>query len=178
MTALTYIPITPQQAQAWLTDGTAMLIDVREPDEYKAEHIVYAASLPLALVNTLPAHINLPQDKKIIFQCLKGKRGEQACAILPAKREGQIYYNLEGGIDAWKAAGLPVLTARSAIGISLFRQVQIIMGSLIALCVILGFSGLPAAFALGGLFATALAISGVTGWCGLALLLQRAPWNR
>lgn len=55
---------------------------------------------------------------------------------------------------------------------------QIVVGLLVAVGVIAGFLISPAGFVVAGLFGAALATAGITGWCGLALLLNRAPWNR
>lgn len=168
--------ISAQQAYAWLVSGEAVLIDVREPDEFKAEHIAYALSLPLGHVGTTFTQLNLA-NRKIIFQCLRGKRGEQACTFLNGQNTSCSAYNIEGGIEGWKAAGLPVISG-SGSGLSIFRQVQIIIGTLVGLGVVLGFGGHIWGFAAAGLFGAALALSGLSGWCGLAMLLAKAPWNR
>lgn len=53
-----------------------------------------------------------------------------------------------------------------------------IVGSLVPVSVLLGFLGLTPTFALAGFFGLMLAFAGFSGWCGLALLLQRMPWNQ
>ncbi|CDZ50830.1 rhodanese-like domain-containing protein [Neorhizobium galegae] len=171
--------VSATQAADWLAAGDAILIDVREPDEFRAEHIAAAASLPLGTVGDLRQNLKVPENRRIVVHCLKGGRGERACRkledILPAHR----IYNLEGGITAWKQVGLPVVGLATGKGRpSIFRQVQIIVGSLVLLSVALGFLGLTPAFALAGFFGFMLAFAGFSGWCGLALLLQRMPWNR
>lgn len=166
--------VTPQEAQRWLATGEAVLIDVREPAEFAAGHIPHAMSLPLG---ALPAALaDLPGGRKRIFQCQSGARGAQAC-LLAAEGSGEASFNLAGGIAAWRAAGLPVIGG-SGPRLSIFRQVQMIVGAMVALLVIIGFSGVTFAFALAGLLGAMLAFAGVTGWCGLALLLGRMPWNR
>jgi hypothetical protein len=89
-------------------------------------------------------------------------------------------YNLEGGITAWVEAGLPVLSPLGAggCGISIFRQVQIIVGALVLLSVLAGFLISTSAFVLAGLFGAALMFAGLSGWCGLAMLLNQMPWNK
>lgn len=57
------------------TQGDAILIDVREADEFKAEHITYASSLPLSNLKSLFSQMNIPVTRKVIFHCFKGKRG-------------------------------------------------------------------------------------------------------
>ncbi len=171
--------ITPMQAFEWLSSGEALLIDVREPDEFKAEHIVYALSLPLGVVGNISDHLKIPKDRKVIFQCLKGARGKQACDIASNNvLSGYEIYNIDGGIDAWKAQSLPIISPSSGAGLSIFRQVQIIVGLLILAFILLGFAGIAIGFVIAGVFAGALAFAGVTGFCGLAMLLNKMPWNR
>lgn len=166
-------------AAGWLARDEATLIDVRGPDEFRGEHIPAAASIPLDTVSkTLPL-LRPAGGRKLVFQCLRGGRGEQARQTASAL--GYEAYNLTGGITAWKAAGLPVvgLEERQDDAVpSIMRQVQIIVGLLVLISVLVGFAGETAGFMMAGLFGTALFISGITGWCGLALLLQRMPWNR
>ena len=84
---------------------------------------------------------------------------------------------LDGGLEAWKRAGLPVIEDRSA-PLPLMRQVQIVAGSLVLLGVVLGFLLGPAWFGLAGFVGAGLVFAGVTGFCGMARLLARLPWNR
>lgn len=170
--------ISPQDAARLLAQGDAILIDVREADEFKAEHIAYASSLPLSNLKSLFSQMNIPVTRKVIFHCFKGKRGGEAC--LGTQEWGGCkneLYNLEGGITAWKEAGMPVIS-HSSSKISIFRQVQIIIGGLIALLVILGLAGLAGGFIIAGLLGLALFFAGLTGWCGLAMLLSKMPWNK
>lgn len=171
--------ISPQQAREWLSTGEAVLIDVREADEFQAEHIAYALSLPLSSIENDFNSLNLPSSKKIIFQCLKGSRGEKACILINQKDCcANDIYNIEGGITAWKEQGLPLVSKIKNAGISIFRQVQIIIGGLISLLILLGLFGLGAAFFIAGVLAFALFVAGITGWCGLAMLLSKMPWNK
>lgn len=175
---MTINTITPAQAKAWLSAGEAVLIDVREPDEFKAEHIAYASSMPLGSVGELFTEMPIPADRKVIFQCQRGGRGGQACAAVQRTGAPHEMHNIEGGIQGWKAAGFPVVTTSTAGGISIFRQVQIVAGALVLLSVLAGFNGLTLGFVAAGLFGTALLLAGLTGWCGLAMLLTKMPWNR
>ena len=171
--------ISPKQAHDLLSSGEAILIDVREPDEFAENHIAYAASVPLSSLDSIFQNMHIPESRKIIFQCFKGARGEKACVLMKGK--GQCLnevYNIEGGISAWEQAGLPVIAKAKKAAISIFRQVQIIVGGLIALLIIIGLTGISLAFIIAGLLAAALFTAGITGWCGLALLLSKMPWNK
>lgn len=173
--------VSPREAAEWLRTGEALLVDVREPDEFKAEHIGGALSVPLSLAGRLGDVIAVPAGRKVVFQCLSGMRAGQACVMAGSALPGRAAYNLEGGIEGWKAAGLPVVSAAGGTAPrapSLFRQVQMIVGSLVFLMVLIGFLGWTPAFAIAGFFGFMLALAGLTGWCGLALMLSRMPWNR
>jgi rhodanese-related sulfurtransferase len=176
---MTGIPknVTARQANEWIASGEAVLIDVREPDEFRTEHIAAALSLPLSGIGSLSNVLALPAGRKVVFQCLKGSRGAQACGRMATMGSGHEIYNLEGGITAWKVQGLPVVSG-AAPRMTIFRQVQIVVGSLVLLSVLAGFFLNPASFAVGGLLGAALAFAGLSGWCGMAVLLSRMPWNR
>ena len=111
-------------------------------------------------------------DHAVLERC-----GEQACALVKGcDSYGNEIYNLDGGIAAWKEAGLPVVGSSS--GLSIFRQVQIIVGFVVSLMIVLGFLGLTIGFIIAGIFGAALFMAGLTGWCGLAMLLSKMPWNK
>lgn len=170
--------IDAKTAHDWLSSGEAILIDVREADEFSAEHIACAASVPLSRIPELFDQMHVPKGRKIIFQCLMGGRGSRACVALPADRAGDYdVYNIEGGITAWKHAGLPVVGAAGP-ALSIFRQVQVVVGALVVALVMIGFLGLTLGFVLAGFLGAALFVAGLTGWRGLAMLLRRMPWNR
>ena len=109
---MTVATVTVEDAAAWLRAGKAVLIDVREPDEFAAARIDGAILAPLSQMPAAWEALDLPADKKIIVQCLKGGRSHQVCAFVgPAGPDGQPLFNLTGGIQAWNAAGLPVVFA-------------------------------------------------------------------
>ena len=90
----------------WLDAGHAMLVDVREPDEYQAGHIKGSTLMPLAQISlgALPPY----QRKKLVMQCRSGGRSRTACTKLIAEQPDIEIYNLEGGFLAWKEAGYEV----------------------------------------------------------------------
>lgn len=168
--------VSPAEAARWVAEGRAQIIDVRSPDEFRGEHIPAALSVPLDALPSSLAALALPEGRRAVFQCQKGGRGAAACAAVDAAWPDA--WNLEGGIDGWKAAGLPVIGAQATAALPLFRQVQIAVGLIVAALVAAGFLIAPAFFAFAGLIGVMLALAGVTGWCGMALVLQRMPWNR
>jgi len=101
---------SPKEADLWLKNNEAYLIDVREMDEYQEWHIEGANLAPLS---DLPHAINsleIPTDKKIIVQCLKGGRSAQAIEFLSQNilRDHDVY-NMAGGIMQWHKDGLPIV---------------------------------------------------------------------
>ena len=90
---------------------------------------------------------------------------------------GVLVIIVEGGIEAWKKAGLPVERDRNQ-PIELQRQVMIAAGSLVLLGVLLGQLFAAGFYVLPAFVGAGLAFAGVTGWCGMAKLLALLPWNR
>jgi len=62
--------------------------------------------------------------------------------------------------------------------ISVERQVRIAAGTLVFFGVVLGVYVHPALYGVSGFIGLGLVFAGVTDWCGMGLLLARAPWNR
>lgn len=171
---LVLAPLSPAEVKRRVNENTAVLIDIREPDEYVRRHIPGAQSLPLSGLSA--AHADLDSGRDIIFTCRSGMRTAGACDRLAARVSGEAFV-LEGGVDAWAAAGLPVTVDEKA-PLEIMRQVQIAAGSLILIGVILGFLVSPLWFGLAGFVGAGLTFAGVTGFCGMARLLMMAPWNR
>jgi rhodanese-related sulfurtransferase len=167
-------PISPIELKRRLDRGEAVLIDVRETDEHAREHIIGARLAPLSAIDT--HDFDRDHDKVAVFHCKSGRRTEANATRLLARGFREAFY-LDGGIDAWRAAGFPVHANKRA-PIEIMRQVQIAAGALILLGVGLGALVHPAFFALSAFVGAGLFFAGATGWCGMALLLRAAPWNR
>lgn len=103
MTA-TLTPLAPHDVAARLAQGSSVLIDVREPDEYAQEHVAGSLSAPLSTFDQ--AHLGTGSET-VIFTCRSGARTGANCDRLAARVEGAAYV-LQGGLGAWKTAGLPV----------------------------------------------------------------------
>ncbi|WP_439547141.1 rhodanese-like domain-containing protein [Sandarakinorhabdus sp.] len=96
--------VTPQELQAMLAAGTVTLVDVREPNEFAAEHIAGAVNVPLSSFDA--AALPHAPGRVTVLQCAGGKRSGMAldrCAAVEASADT----HLAGGLGAWKAAGLP-----------------------------------------------------------------------
>jgi rhodanese-related sulfurtransferase len=89
-----------------MKDGKALLIDVREPNEYAKEHIEGAESFPLSGFN--PLALPEPGGRELVFYCAGGIRSAQA--VDACGKAGIAYRaHLKGGINAWRARGLPTV---------------------------------------------------------------------
>lgn len=165
--------IDPRTAAQWLRDGTAILVDVREPAEHAASRIAGAALHPLSRFDAarLAGH-----SGPIVIHCLKGGRGETACQKLLAANPDIEVYNLTGGIQGWAAAGLPVQNGGRRV-LPLDRQVQLTIGIILLTTVALSLLVAPGFVWLAALVGMGLTIAGLTGFCGLALVMARMPWN-
>lgn len=173
MTA-TLLPLPPADVRARIPAGRAVLIDIREADEFARSHISGAQSQPLSRWEQ--AHIQIAPDADVIFTCRSGMRTHGACDRLAARVAGQAFV-LDGGLDGWARAGLPLETDAHA-PLEIMRQVQIAAGLLVLSGVLLGWLVAPAWFALAAFVGAGLTFAGATGFCGMARLLMLAPWNR
>ena len=173
MTAVLH-KLTPQEVQARIAAGRAVLVDIREADEFARAHVPGARSQPLSAFEQ--AHLAIDPDADVVFTCRTGMRTAGACDRLAARVSGDAYV-LDGGLDAWAKAGLPVEENRKA-PMELNRQVQIAAGAMILTGVILGFLVAPGWFGLAGFVGAGLTFAGLSGTCALARVLMLMPWNR
>ena len=95
--------ISPVEANTRLKSG-AVLVDVREQVEWDAVHVPNAILIPLSEFQT--RYTQMPKEKEIVLICAGGVRSAQAAQF--AAGHGYQVVNLEGGIKAWIADGLPV----------------------------------------------------------------------
>lgn len=154
--------------------GRAVLVDIREPDEFARRHVKGALSYRLS--GLAGPHLEVGPGKEVIFTCRSGMRTAANCDRLARAVDGAAFV-MEGGVDGWAAAGLPLEEDRKA-PLEIMRQVQIAAGVLVLAGVALGFTVHPAFFGLSAFVGAGLALAGVTGFCGMARLLAVMPWNR
>ena len=105
--------IDPISLKKRLDDGSAVLIDIREPHEHAREHIEGARLVPLSQFNA--EDFGNVRDKTAVFHCHSGGR-TSANARLLMSTDFRDTYHLGGGIVAWKAAGLPTRSERNEAG--------------------------------------------------------------
>lgn len=157
------------------SDPGAFWLDVRSPAEFEALHIPGSSLLPLDQLD--PESVRRQAgERPVHLLCRSGNRAAQAAAKLAdAGLSGLIV--VEGGVEAWNQAGRPVNRGQSG-GMSLERQVRVAAGALVLTGVVTGFLIHPALFGLAGFVGAGLVFAGLTDWCGMGLLLAKAPWNR
>ncbi len=152
--------------------GESVLLDVRSPIEFETEHIANSVNVPL---NELEARCEeVPRQGQLVVICRSGKRAERgAYALLGKGFQPKV---LEGGLVAWRKAGLPVKEGKKMLPIE--RQIQLIVGIGVLTGVLLGVFISPWFLVIPGFFGAGLTFAGLSGACALGLLLMKAPWNQ
>ncbi|BCU76508.1 rhodanese-like domain-containing protein [Luteolibacter sp. LG18] len=171
----TITPVALQQRFAARPD--LVLLDVRTPAEFDEVHVPQARLEPLDRFQSEAtiAALGLPKDQPLHLLCRSGARAAQAAAKLQAAGYEPVV--VEGGTLAWIKAGLPVVRGERKV-IGLERQVRIAAGALVLTGVILSLTVHRGFIGLSGFVGAGLVFAGITDWCGMGLLLAKAPWNQ
>lgn len=174
--------ISEIQAEAFLalikSGQDLKVLDVRTDPECRTESIDYPfIHIPLhtldaaAFAKDYHAAIH---GQPLYILCRSGGRARKAAESLAAAGLGEIVI-VGGGLGACIACGTPVRKGKT---LSLERQVRIAAGAIVLAGVLLGHFVSGGFFILSGAIGAGLVFAGVTDWCGLAMLLARAPWNQ
>lgn len=166
--------VDAQTLKQWLDKQSVTLIDVRETGEFAGERIPGATLVPLSQFD--PRKIPQSDNTPLVLYCRSGQRSQIAAQKLQEAGFESVY-QLSCGITAWKDAGYPTLKNQNA-PISLFRQVQIVAGSLVFIGTLLGVLVSPWFLMLSGFVGAGLAFAGVTDTCMLGMLLTKLPYNQ
>ncbi|KPH21577.1 MULTISPECIES: rhodanese-like domain-containing protein [Rhodococcus] len=102
--------LEPSAAAALLADSAAILIDVREDDEWAAGHAPDAVHVRLGDLDPSA----YPTEQTVIVVCRSGARSSNAVAALTDA--GRTAHNLAGGMKAWNSAGYSVIADNGAAG--------------------------------------------------------------
>ncbi len=103
--ASAHVELTAQELDALLQSDAAVVVDVREVDEFAAGHIPGAINMPLSTFQ--PSKLPESGTRKLVLNCLGGKRSAMAlekCGVAQAA----VDTHLAGGFGAWQSAGLPI----------------------------------------------------------------------
>ncbi len=167
--------ITAQELQGLKSQGKRIvIIDIRNPDEFAREHMPESHSVPLSELTK--EKLNCCEDADyVVVHCQAGVR---TCQAIPQLDQLLPQYQiLEGGLNAWKQSGGALETNKKA-PIPIQRQVFICVGILIVLSLILAHWVSPWFNLLILFFGFALFFAGITGFCALAKLLSKLPYNQ
>lgn len=167
--------ISPREAQHLASAGNARIVDVREVDEHRREHVDGASLFPTSVfsVTGFPAQ---QAGQQLLVLCRSGNRAGKVADALRASGRTDVSV-IEGGIVAWAKAGLPVVRNAKA-PIPLMRQVMVGAGLLLVAFTALAVFVNPWFMAGTGFVGVALAFAGISGICPMAMVLAKMPWNR
>ncbi|MCK5720738.1 MAG: rhodanese-like domain-containing protein [Thiomargarita sp.] len=99
--------LPPSDAVLLMNHENALIIDVREENEYVEGHILDAMHIPLSTLTGKINRLEKYRTRPIIASCTSGGRSGRACRTL--KKDGfENVYNLKGGVVAWKNSNLPL----------------------------------------------------------------------
>lgn len=169
------LEVDAKDLAAALEGEDVVVIDVREPGEYASGRIPGARLVPKGWLG--PDDLPADGQATAVLYCRSSKRSGEAAERLACEPGVARVVHLKGGLQAWEDAGLPMEADEDA-PLDIIRQVQIAAGSLVLTGVLLGWLVSPWFYLLSAFIGGGLVFAGVTGTCGLALLLQRMPWNR
>lgn len=155
-------------------NSTVDFINVCTPVEYKEKHIVGVRSVPL---DELEHHVEEFKAKETIYvHCRSGNRSKKAIEKLEAMGLKAELVNVEGGLLAWDKAGFSTLSFTKHL--PLMRQVMLSAGFFVIAGYFLSITVSPLFIFLSVFVGVGLMFSGLTGWCGMAFLLSKMPWNK
>jgi len=106
-------PTVDVQQAAALQSGGALLIDVRESDEYAQGHAPSSVLIPLGQLQQRLLELEGYKNKPVVLICHSGSRSAKAVKQLQQAGFSSAS-NIEGGMVAWKKAGLPVVSGSAA----------------------------------------------------------------
>lgn len=155
-------------------DPQIRVLDVRTGGEFDRVHIPGSFNVPL---DTLREHARdlARLEGPVVLVCSSGARADQARGTLSGAGKQRLHL-LDGGLDAWEAAGGDVVR-RASTTWAMDRQVRLVAGT-ISLVGILGSIFVPKAKWLSGAVATGLTFSAVSNTCAMGTALGRLPYNR
>jgi rhodanese-related sulfurtransferase len=166
---------SPGELNAKLADGADIrLVDVRDYAEFAGGRIGGSVLAPLTSLDSGTTHLD--RSCEVVLICRSGRRSRDAARRLGAMGFAKITV-LEGGLEAWKGAGLP--TERDAWAPwSIERQVRLVAGLLIVAGALLAHFVHPGWLWLSGFVGAGLAFAAITDTCIMGNMMAALPWNR
>ncbi|MDZ4100032.1 MAG: rhodanese-like domain-containing protein [Methylophilaceae bacterium] len=102
--------LEPAEAVLMMNRNNPLVLDIRDDAEFAASHIADAKHIPLAKLTERIKELEKHKDKSILVYCQNGVRTTKACGILRKNAFSKLH-KLQGGLNAWVAAKLPVVKA-------------------------------------------------------------------
>ena len=169
--------VSAEQLAELDAQGNLDVIDVRTPAEYRELHAIIARNMPL---DSLDPHAVMKArsgtaNEPLYLICNSGSRGTKACQKFIDSGYANVV-NVEGGTEAWVAAGLPVVRGKKTI--SLERQVRIAAGFIVLVGALLGIFLHPSFAVISALVGAGLMFAGITDSCAMGMLIAKMPWHQ
>jgi rhodanese-related sulfurtransferase len=98
---------SPLQLTQMINRGKTTIVDVRSSEEFAAGHLRDAKHIPLADLGARVGELDKSKTRTVVMVCQTGARSDKAARQLQAAGFEDVH-SLEGGLAAWKAAGLPL----------------------------------------------------------------------
>lgn len=160
----------------WLESNEAILIDVRDPYEFKEQRIAGSKNIPLGELKSEDLTSMALQNKKLVIHCKSGKRSMAACEKIAGFDANVDLWTLDGGITSWSEQGFATIKDSTILPIE--RQMQIAMGTIIVGGSLLTYFSSMHWIIIPIIIGLGLINAGVTGWCGMAKCIAKMPWNK
>lgn len=151
-----------------------LVVDVRTPAEFESAHIDGAINLPLDQIDALMRRLVTDVGGRMLLICQSGNRAERARSALSDAGLTDVAV-LDGGMNAWIAAGAPVNRGRARWALE--RQVRLVAGSIVLASVVASL-WFPAAVLVAAFVGAGLTLAALTDTCAMGMLLARLPYNR
>lgn len=155
-------------------EHAVQIVDVRSPLEFSGESIEGSWNIPFEELEARIGELTTAKGQ-VVLNCATGSRALMAGQILQ-RRKFNDFKIMDGGMRGWIKADLPYNKGRKVL--SVMRQVQMGAGLLVLLGVILGTFVNPWFYAISAFVGAGLSVAGFTGFCGMATILMRMPWNK
>ncbi|MEV6202946.1 rhodanese-like domain-containing protein [Streptomyces sp. NPDC051771] len=167
--------ITPAVLHRITEEGRApRLLDVRTPGEFRTAHIPGSYNVPLNTLREHRAELLSHLDEEVVLVCRSGQRAREAEQALAQAGLPNLRV-LDGGMNAWEAAGAPV--ERGAERWDMERQVRLVAGSIVLATGLVGLL-VPGAHLIGTAVGAGLTYAALSNSCAMGVLLSKLPYNR
>ncbi|WP_282697438.1 rhodanese-like domain-containing protein [Streptomyces sp. CC208A] len=167
--------VTPAVLHPLVAEGRApRLLDVRTPAEFRTAHIPGSYNVPLHTLREHRAELRSHLDEEVVLVCRSGQRAREAEQALAQAGLPNLRV-LEGGMNAWEAAGAPV--ERGPERWDMERQVRLVAGSAVLVTGLLGVL-VPGVHLVGTAIGAGLTYAAIGNSCAMGVLLSKLPYNR